>query len=63
MNMYPKLMSNRLNVMGSCRNPSLELMIEARACKGVGQKLSMGVTFHAPKSLRKCEGMNPHTLK
>jgi hypothetical protein len=21
----------------------------------------LGVTFHAPKNVRKCEGMNPHT--
>jgi len=29
----------------------------------VGQERSLGVTPHAPKSVRKCEGMNPHTSK
>jgi hypothetical protein len=33
------------------------------ACKGVNQKWNLGVTFHAPKSGRECEGMNPHTPK
>jgi len=23
----------------------------------------MGITSHAPRSVRKCEGMNPHTPK
>jgi len=36
---------------------------KARACKGAGQKRSPGVTFHAPGSVRKCEGMNPHISK
>ncbi len=38
-------------------------MTKAKAYKDVGQKWSMGVTFHAPRSLGKCEGMNPHTPK
>jgi hypothetical protein len=46
-----------------CRNPSLGLMTKARACKGVGQEWSLGVTFHAPRNVGKCEGMNPHTPK
>ncbi len=46
-----------------CRNPSLGLTTKARACKGVGQKRSPGVTFHAPESAKECEGMNPHTPK
>ncbi len=36
---------------------------KAKACKGVGQKWSPKVTFHAPTSVGKCEGMNPHTPK
>jgi hypothetical protein len=47
----------------NCRNPSLEFMTKARACKGVGQEGSSGVTFHAPRSVGKCEGMNSHTSK
>jgi hypothetical protein len=39
-----------------CRNPSLGLVIKARACKVAGQK-------GKPGSEGKCEGMNPHTPK
>jgi len=46
-----------------CRNPSLELTTKARACKGAGQKGSSWVTSHAPRSAKKCEGMNLHTPK
>jgi hypothetical protein len=46
-----------------CRNPSLGLAIKAKACKGVGQEGSLGVTSHAPGSVGECEGMNPHTPK
>jgi len=28
-----------------------------------GQEKSLGVTSHAPKSVGKCERMNPHTPK
>jgi hypothetical protein len=42
-----------------CCNLSLGLMTKARACKGVGQEWSSGVTFHAPRNVGKCEGMNP----
>jgi hypothetical protein len=38
-------------------DPSLRLTIKARACKGAGQEWSLGVTFHAPKSVGGCEGM------
>jgi hypothetical protein len=46
-----------------CCNPSLRLVTKARACKGVSQEGSPRVTFHAPKSAKECEGMNPHTPK
>jgi hypothetical protein len=46
-----------------CRNPSLGLVTKARAYKSAGQEGSSGVTFHAPRSVKKCEGMNPHTPK
>jgi hypothetical protein len=36
---------------------------KARACKGVGQERSPGVTSHALGSVGECEGMNPHTPK
>jgi len=36
---------------------------KARACKGASQEWSLRVTFHAPRSVRKCEGMNLHIPK
>ncbi len=47
----------------SCRNPSLGLATKARACKVAGQERSLGITFHAPRSAKECEGMNLHTPK
>jgi hypothetical protein len=38
-------------------------MTKVRACKGVGQEWSLGVTFHALGSVKECERMNPHTSK
>jgi len=46
-----------------CHNLSLRFMTKARVCKVAGQEGSPGVTLHAPRSVRKCEGMNPHTPK
>jgi hypothetical protein len=46
-----------------CHNPSLGLMTKAKACKDAGQEWTLGVTFYPPKSVRKCEGMNPHIPK
>ncbi len=46
-----------------CRNPSLRLTTKARGCKVVGQEGSPGVMPHAPKSVRNCEGIDPHTPK
>jgi hypothetical protein len=40
-------------------NPSLGLATKVKACKGVGQKWSPRVTFHAPENVGECEGMNP----
>jgi len=34
-----------------------------KACKVVGQEGSLGVMLHAPRSARKCEGIDPHTPK
>jgi len=47
----------------SCCNPSLGLATKTKACKGVGQKESPGITFHVLGSARECEGMNPHAPK
>jgi hypothetical protein len=46
-----------------CYNPSLGLATKARACKGAGQEWSPWVTFHAPRNVGGCEGMNPHIPK
>jgi len=43
--------------------PNFGLMNKAKACKGVGQKGSLGITSHAPGNVGKCEGMNPHPPK
>jgi hypothetical protein len=42
---------------------TLDSRPKQRLVKLVGQEWNMGVTFHAPKSARECEGMNPHTPK
>jgi hypothetical protein len=56
--------SHYLSLLRSlCRNLNLKLTTKARACKGVGQKWSPTVTFHVPRSVGECEGMNPHTPK
>jgi hypothetical protein len=47
----------------NCRNPNVGLATKVKACKGVGQKRSLGITFHAPGNARECEGMNPNTPK
>jgi len=46
-----------------CHNRNLRLATKVKACKGVGQEWSLGITFHAPGGVGKCEGMNPHTPK
>ncbi len=39
-------------------------MTKAKASSKVAnQEGSPGVTLHAPRNVRKCEGMNPHTPK
>jgi hypothetical protein len=42
-----------------CRNLNLGFITKVKPCKGVGQKWSPRITFHAPKSVWMCEGMNP----
>jgi len=44
-------------------NFSFGLVTKVRACKVVNQEGSLGVTPHVPRSVGKCEGMNPHTPK
>jgi len=44
-----------------CRNPSLGLATKAKGLQGCGPRGILGVTSHTPRSVRKCEGVNPHT--
>jgi hypothetical protein len=37
--------------------------VKARGSPRVKARGSPGVASHTPRSVRKCEGMNPHTLK
>jgi len=46
-----------------CHNPSLGLATKAKGLQGCGPRESSGVTSHTPGSVRKCEGVNPHTPK
>jgi hypothetical protein len=44
-------------------NLSFGFATKVRACKSASQERSLRVTFHAPGSVRECEGMNSHTPK
>jgi hypothetical protein len=46
-----------------CRNPSFGLATKAKRGARVRAKRRPGVTSHTPGSVRKCEGVNPHTPK
>jgi hypothetical protein len=46
-----------------CRNPSFGLATKAKGLQGCGPKGSPGVTSGTLGSVRKCEGVNPHTPK
>jgi hypothetical protein len=47
----------------NCRNPSFGLATKAKGLQGGGPKGSPGVTSGTPRSVGKCEGMNPHIPK
>jgi hypothetical protein len=48
---------------GECHNPSLGIATKVRPYKGASQEGSPGITSHAPRSVGKCEGMDPYTPK
>ncbi len=52
---------NKIQQNKICHNLSLGFV--TRACKGAGERWSLGVTFHTLGNVRKCEGMNPRTSK
>jgi len=45
------------------RNLNLGLVTKAKGLQGYGPRGSLGVRSHTPGSVRKCEGVNPHTPK
>ncbi len=49
--------------IGTYHNPSLGLATKAKGLHGYKPKGSIGVTPHAPRSARECEGVNLHILK
>ncbi len=51
------------NELDGCRNLSFGLATEAKGLQGRGPRGSPGVTSHTLRSVRKCEGVNPHTPK
>jgi hypothetical protein len=50
-------------VSSICHNLNIGLVTKVRAYEGTSQEGKPGVTFHALRSAKKCEGMNPHTPK
>jgi hypothetical protein len=42
---------------------ALGLWPRQRGCKGAGQNWALESHFHAPGSVKECEGKNPHTTK
>jgi hypothetical protein len=46
-----------------CRNPSFGFAIKAKGLQGCMPRESPRVTSHTLDSVRKCEGVNPHTPK
>jgi hypothetical protein len=46
-----------------CRNLSFGLATKAKGLQECEPRESLGVTSHTPGSVRKCEGVNPHTPK
>ncbi len=57
------LLFERANLDHMCCNPSFGLATKVKGLQGYGPKRSMGITSHTPETIRKCEGMNPHTPK
>jgi hypothetical protein len=56
-------MGLKILLFQSYRDPNFRLATKVKACEGVGQEWSLGVTFHVPRNVGECEGMNPHTPK
>jgi hypothetical protein len=48
---------------GNSRNPNFGFATKAKGLQGCRPRGSLGVTSHTPRSVGKCEGVNPHTFK
>jgi hypothetical protein len=46
-----------------CCNPTPCACDQSKGLQRCGPRVSPGITFHAPESAGKCEGMNPNTPK
>jgi hypothetical protein len=55
--------NGKISIVLLCHNPNIRFRIKARAYKGAGQELAQKSYFMLPRSVRECEGMNPHTPK
>ncbi len=43
---------------GECQYPNLGLASKVKGCKVVGQEGGPGIMLHAPRSVKKCEGID-----
>jgi len=52
-----------VTINNGCCNPNHGLATKAKGLQGCGRRGNPGVTSHIPGTVRKCEGVNPHTPK
>jgi hypothetical protein len=64
-NTHPQLVGDwgKEDLKHNCCNPSLGFATKAKGLARLGPRGSLKVTLHAPRSVGKCEEMNPHTPK
>ncbi len=60
---WKKVIEEKKKFQIKCRNLGFGLATKAKGLQGCGPRESPGVTSHTPRSVGKCEGMNPHTPK
>jgi len=59
----PQLHVTEPTLLVICRNPSFGLATKAKGLQGCEPRISPEVTSHTSESVKKCEGVNPHTPK
>jgi hypothetical protein len=52
-----------IGVKSNCHNPNFGRTIKVKGLQGCRPRENPRVTSHTPRSVGKCEGMNPHTTK